>query len=651
MFVVNRSHHNPILVPDRDHYWEAYATFNMSVIKKGAIFFGIYRAVSAPDHLRTPEQISIIGIGKSKDGAHFEDRAPFIVPTEEWEKYGCEDPRITYFEGQYYIFYTALSKYPFESDGIKVAVAVSSDLKKIQERHPVTPFNAKAMSLFSERINGKITAILTTNTDTPPARIALAQVDRMEEFWDPAFWEKWYANIDKYTIDLRRDPLDHVEAGAPPVKTPHGWLILYSHIQNYFSGGNPDRVFGIEAVILDLNDPFKVVGSTRGPVLVPREPYELLGHVSNVVFPSGSILKKSSRSATGDTLLIYYGATDMTVCVASVNLDDLLETIRPETNSRLCFKRFAKNPVIIPNSKHAWEAKATFNPAALRLGRTTHILYRALSDDNVSSIGYASSKDGFNVGKREINPIYIPKENFEIKKVAEGNSGCEDPRITKIGKTIYMCYTAFDGIGPPRVAITSIKERDFLVKNWKWEKPVLITPEGFDDKDTCIFPQKINGEYFILHRVENEMCGDYFKTLDFRKETVKKCIRIIGPRINTWDSAKVGICAPPIKTKYGWLLLYHGVSKSHNTYRIGAVLLDLKDPAIVLSRTADPIFEPMEIYEREGIVNNVIFPCGMVEKDGLLFIYYGGADKVVGVATMELNLLMRTLTRNLRPKK
>src|SRR3989344_7471923 len=121
MFVVKRSHHNPILTPDKDHYWEVHATFNMSVVKKGKIFYGIYRAISAPDKMRSPEQISIIGMGKSKDGQNFEEREPFITPTFEWEKYGCEDPRVTFFEGNYYIFYTALSKFPFEASGIKVA--------------------------------------------------------------------------------------------------------------------------------------------------------------------------------------------------------------------------------------------------------------------------------------------------------------------------------------------------------------------------------------------------------------------------------------------------------------------------------------------------------------------------------------------------
>ena len=643
MYVVKRSHHNPILTPYRDHYWESFATFNMSVVLRNKIFYGVYRAIGAPDVLRKPEQISIIGLGSSKDKVHFEKCAPFILPEEDWEKYGCEDPRITFFEGQYYIFYTALSKYPFEASGIKVAVAISKDFKKVNERHLVTPFNAKAMTLFPERIGGKITVLLSVNTDMPPAKIAVAQMDKIEELWNPKFWEKWYSNLDEHVIDLKRSSLDHTEVGATPIKTPHGWFFLYSYIQNYFAGGNENRIFGIEAALLDLKNPLKIIGRTEGPILVPREPYELLGHVPNIVFPSGAILEK-------DTLSFYYGAADTTVCMAHVNITDLISTMRPETAPMWHFRRSPKNPIIMPNKAHPFEAKATFNPATLRIKNITHILYRALSEDNTSSIGYASSKDGIFINERQASPAYIPRENFELKKVAGGNSGCEDPRLTKIGKDIYMCYTAFDGIGPARVAVTSITEKNFLSKNWQWEKPIIITPAGFDDKDTCIFPEKINGKYFILHRVGNEMCGDYLKSLNFKTETVKKCIRVIGPRINTWDSEKVGISAPPLKTKYGWLLLYHGISKHSHTYRIGAVLLDLKDPTTVISRTSDPIFEPKESYEKIGIVNNVVFPCGMVERDGLLYIYYGGADTVVGVATIELDIVLRALTRDVKKK-
>ncbi len=641
MFVVKRSQDNPILAPLRDHHWEASATFNLSPVKRGRYIYGVYRAISSPDKLRTPDRVSTISIAKSSDGAHFENRRQFIVPEADWEEYGCEDPRITFFEGKYYIFYTALQYFPFRAEGIRVAVAVSDDLETVSERHLVTPFNAKAMTLFPERIGGKVTALFSAHTDGSPAKTCIVQVDEVSDLWSPKFWEKWHEHIDDHVIQLRRNDFDHVEIGATPVKTKHGWLLIYSHIEKFFpapDGESPK--FGIEALILDLEDPKKIIGRTTGPMMVPEEPYEVSGFVSHIVFPSGAILKD-------DILNIYYGAADTTTCLAHVSLSDLISTIHPDTSSRWHFKRVEHNPVLLPLPLHAWESKAVFNPASLELDGTIHILYRALSEDNTSTIGYATSRDGVTIAERLPEPIYTPREDFETKKIENGNSGCEDPRITKIGTHLYMCYTAFDGIGPPRVAATSIAEKDFLVRRWKWSKPVLITPPGVDDKDTCILSEKVDGKYMILHRIGTDICADYVKTLDFKKEAVNKCIKIFGPRSGMWDSAKVGITAPPVKTKHGWLLLYHAVSERHHTYRIGAVLLDKNDPTIVLSRSADPIFSPEEVWEREGIVNNVVFPCGMVLRDGLIYIYYGGADKVVGVATMEQKIIEDALLKEL----
>ena len=633
MFVIKRTEDNPILVPTRDHHWEASATFNMSPVKRGRSIYGLYRAISSKDSLRTPDQISTIGIAKSSDGLHFEDRRQFIKPSEGWERFGCEDPRVTFFEGRYYIFYTALSMYPFRAEGIKVAVAVTRDLKSVNERHLVTPFNAKAMTLFPERIDGKVTAIFSAHTDSPPAKMAIVQTKSVNDLWSPAFWEKWHGEIDKHVVDPRRTPQDHVEVGAAPIKTKHGWLLIYSHIEHYFSSENARPQFGIEAVLLDLKDPRKIIGRTRGPFLVPEEPYELSGHVPNIVFPSGALLED-------ETLTIYYGASDTTTCSARVNVSDLVSTISVATGSRYRFQRFEGNPIITPDRNHSWESKATFNPAAVQLGGRIHILYRALSNDNTSTIGYAASVDGVKITERLSEPVYVPREDFETKKIEGVNSGCEDPRISKIGRDLYMCYTAYDGVGPPRVAVTSIREKDFLSHRWNWSKAELITPKGIDDKDACIFPEKIGGKYLIFHRIGTDICADFLKSLDFKKEVVNKCIRVFGPRLGMWDSSKVGITAPPVRTKRGWILLYHAISKDHHTYRIGAVLLDLKDPTVVLSRSADPILEPEQPYEKEGIVPNVVFPCGMIVRDGLVYIYYGGADKVVGVATMELDILM-----------
>lgn len=636
MFVVKRSKENPVLTPVRDRFWEASAVFNMSPVKKGRTIYGFYRAVSSKDSLQTPDQRSVIGVAKSQDGERFEDRRPFIEPVEEWEKFGCEDPRATLFEGRYYIFYTALSHFPFDADGIKVAVAISDDLKNVAERHLVTPFNAKAMALFPERVGGKVTAVFSAHTDSPPTKMCIVQADKIEDFWSPVFWKKWYAEIDSHTIDLRRSGEQHTEVGAVPIKTDRGWLMVYSHIENYFGGGRPK--FGIEAVLLDSEDPRKIVGRTTGPILVPEEPYEISGYVPNIVFPSGAIVEKG-------ILNIYYGGADTTVCVARVALDDLVSSIHQDSRASWRFKRFEGNPTISPISTHSWESQGTFNPAAIDLKGKVHIIYRALSGDNTSTLGYASSKDGFNIDERLPDPIYLPHEDFENKKVEGGNSGCEDPRLSKLGKTIYMCYTAFDGVGPPRVAVTSIEEKNFLARKWNWSQPELITPKGVDDKDTCILDEKIGGKYLVIHRIGTDICGDYLKSLDFKKESINKCIRIFGPRHGMWDGWKIGISAPPVKTKSGWILLYHGVSENHHYYRVGAVLLDPKDPTVVLARSADPIFEPEEQYEKEGVVPNVVFPCGMVVRDGKLFIYYGGADKVCGVATMDLAILENALVK------
>ncbi|MEA3399431.1 MAG: hypothetical protein U9R00_02900, partial [Patescibacteria group bacterium] len=187
MYVVKRSHQNPVLIPERNHYWEAFATFNMSTIKKGNEIYGLYRAISAEDALQKPKNISTIGIGKSKNGISFTERKKFIFPEKKWEKFGCEDPRVTFFEEKYYIFYTALSVYPFSAEGIKVAVAVSEDLKTVEEKHLVTPFNAKAMTLFPERINGKILVTFSYHTDRPPAQTVIVELDEIEDLWNKDF--------------------------------------------------------------------------------------------------------------------------------------------------------------------------------------------------------------------------------------------------------------------------------------------------------------------------------------------------------------------------------------------------------------------------------------------------------------------------------
>lgn len=630
--LIERSEKNPILKPKTIHSWEMEAVFNGCPAEKGGKIYLLYRALSSSHyHAFAKEKLSVsnIGIAESSNGVDFHDRKCLIVPEEPWERFGCEDPRVTKLNNKYYIFYTALSNYPFSADGIKVGLAISKDLKTIQEKHPVTPFNAKGMALFPEKINGKMWVLLTVNTDRPPSKICLASFEKEDDLWSERKWQAWHKTFEKNSLNLQRKPQDQIEVGACPIKTSAGWLVLYSYISNYFS---PKPTFGIEAVLLGLKDPSKIIGRTKAPLLTPEEYYERVGLVPNIVFPSGALLKKN-------TMYLYYGAADMTCCLALIDKNLLLRKILTQKETAKC-ARAKENPILNPVLEHGFESKAVFNPAAIYLKNKIHIVYRAMSEDNTSVFGYATSKDGIHIDYRSPEPIYIPREPFEQKLVPGGNSGCEDPRLTKIGNKIYMLYTAFDGKNVPRIALTWIKESDFLRQTWTFSKPVLITPPNFDDKDGCIFSEKINGKYFIIHRSGDDIDSAFVSTLEFDDKSWVEEYRWIAPRAGMWDSKKIGIAAPPIKTKAGWVLFYHGVSEEDKFYRVGALLLSIKDPTKIIARSDEPILEPETLYEKEGIVSNVVFPCGALLLKNTFFLYYGGADKVVGVATIGLKKLL-----------
>jgi predicted GH43/DUF377 family glycosyl hydrolase len=629
-----RSEENPVLVPNPDEDWEGEATFNgCPVLVRGRVVL-LYRAESLPITIGyVSRRISSIGYASSSDGIHFKNRRQLVMPEEDWERYGCEDPRVTKLDGKYYIFYTALSQYPFRSEGIKVGLAITKDFKQIEAKHPVTTFNSKAMALFPERINGKIAAVLTVNTDNPPAKIATAIFDDESQIWSEKYWTEWYARLNYHIIPLERSANDHIEVGAPPIKTKYGWLLIYSHIQNYFS---PPPTFGVEAAILNMNNPHEMLSRTKKPLLVPRDEYEKYGRVPNIVFPSGAIVKDKE-------LHMYYGAADTTCAVATIDFDGLVrETLGIETNI-VKLKRFDDNPILLPNPKNAWESQATFNPGAIYEAGKVHLVYRAMSQDNTSVFGYASSENGTTITERLPEPIYLPREDFEMKHVPGGNSGCEDPRLSRIEDEIYMCYTAFNGKDPPRVALTSIKLTDFLNKCWEWAKPVLISPPGTADKDAAIFPEKVNGKYVILHRLGESIWIDFADDLNFDGSKWIYGDVLLSPAQMQGESKKIGIAGPPIKTPHGWLLLYHGITVKESYYDIYAALLRLTDPLHVIGRTHIPILEPEMNYEKEGVVSNAVFSCGAVVIENKLFFYYGAADKVIAVATVRLSDLLEKL--------
>lgn len=636
MLKVSRFIANPILSSNKDNDWESAAAFNGCLTQKDDLAYILYRAQSKKQKIESFElELSTIGIAQSQDRINFENRRQLIYPEHDWEKFGCEDPRVTKIEDKYYIFYTALSSFPPDPKSIKLALAITSDLKNIEEKHLITPFNAKAMALFPEKIKDKYVAILTPNTDIPPAKIALAQFDDLSKLTDQDFWNNWYQELDHHALPLLRSKSDQIELGAPPIKTDSGWLIIYSYIRNYYYSS---RSFAIEAMLLDLEDPSEIIGRSKGPLMVPEQDYELVGNVSNVIFPTSAVINN-------DNLGIYYGAADTSICLATVNLHALLEEIKPSEDTHLetdefkdFFIRNHHNPIISPVLEHVWESKYTLNPAAIYLDGKVHIIYRAQGENNISYMGYANSKDGIHIDERLAEPIYSPRAEFE-------KAGCEDPRLTAIDSKVYMLYTAYDAKSPTKVALTSIKIEDFLNKNWNWELPQIISPPEEEDKDACIFEEKINGKYAVLHRLKESIWLDYLDSLDNSKNPEVRGEILLSPREGKWDGEKIGIGPPPIKTEDGWLLIYHGISAHDKKYRLGAVLLDIDNPIKIIGRIDEPILQPTSQYEYKGLRAGTVFACGAVVIEDKILIYYGGSDQYVCVAWTQLSGLMEMIKR------
>ncbi|KKR73430.1 MAG: hypothetical protein UU17_C0036G0008, partial [Candidatus Nomurabacteria bacterium GW2011_GWA1_40_8] len=205
--------------------------------------------------------------------------------------------------------------------------------------------------------------------------------------------------------------------------------------------------------------------------------------------------------------------------------------------------------------------------------------------------------------------------------------------------------TAFDGWGSVRMALTSISLDDFVSKHFDWKRPVLISPPHQIHKNWVLFPEKINGKYAVLHSISPKIMIDYFKSLDeLDGNNFIYSVHQASPLWQTRDRLVRGVGPSPLKTPYGWLVLYHKMDKHENhRYKLWAMILDAKDPTKILYNSHQAILEPDEWYENEGYKGGVVYSCGAVVKDGQLFVYYGGADKVSCVATTNLDKFLEEL--------
>lgn len=296
------------------------------------------------------------------------------------------------------------------------------------------------------------------------------------------------------------------------------------------------------------------------------------------------------------------------------------------------FQRHPKNPILAPTSNW-WECKSVFNPSAVYDGAYVHILYRAIGEDNISRLGYARSKNGFDIDYRSPSPVFEPDD----ANLATERCGVEDPRCVSIGDFYYITYVgaslypadhprpAFSFGAPWKTRICIARTKDFS----SFEKLGVALPD-LDDKDGVLFPEKINGRYALIHRTFPNIWICFSEDM----KTWSDDQVLLEIRAGQWDCDRMGAGSPPVLTDRGWLEFYHAVDENR-IYRMGAVLLDKDDPTIIISRPDEPCLSPEEPYEQTGLVPNVVFGCGVVEIDGNYIMYYGGADSVVGAATVD----------------
>lgn len=333
-------------------------------------------------------------------------------------------------------------------------------------------------------------------------------------------------------------------------------------------------------------------------------------------------------------------------------------------------ERYKQNPILSPKNDSTWESEVATNPAAWydeASGEVT-LVYRAAGDDEAHRVhlGIAKSSNGYEFERISDQPHLSPL-------IGSIDNGCvEDPRIIKIGEWYYVtCASrplppgrywlndanqANKGADFPDEFPIALKENLtsthlYITKNFKdWIRAGRLTNPKLDDRDVLIFPEKVNKKWITLHR-PMQWHGEGFPN-PHPAIWITKCddllewkdMQLLAQGEHEWEE-KIGANNPPLKTKHGWLQIYHGVGPDKQ-YRIGALLLDLNDPSKVTHRTPEPIYEPVEKYETEGFYKGVCFPCGHAVIGETYFLYYGGGDVHCCVATANLAKFIEHLLEN-----
>ena len=333
--------------------------------------------------------------------------------------------------------------------------------------------------------------------------------------------------------------------------------------------------------------------------------------------------------------------------------------------------------VLLQRTDHSFESQAVLNPGSVTVDGVTHMFYRAVKEGNYSSVGYCQLEDGEVIYRSQV-PILEPEFEWE-------QHGIEDPRVSLIDGIYYLVYIAYDGLNA-RIAYATATELPYFSKQGVISPPMQYhevaelckqrkhhsvvsffdryfvslyeeQPELRDlvvyEKDALLFPRKINGKFALVHRIFPNVQVIYFddflqlKSAEFWAKNLYELEEhtILEPK-HWFESRHIGAGVAPIETEAGWLFLYHAVQEDEDgkrTYHAAAALLDLEDPTKVVGRLDHPLFSPGSSFEKEGDVNNVVFPTAAELQEDRLTIYYGAADSCIAQRTFSLQNILHDL--------
>tara|TARA_R110001592_G_scaffold68626_1_gene210294 strand:- start:52571 stop:53608 length:1038 start_codon:yes stop_codon:yes gene_type:complete len=337
--------------------------------------------------------------------------------------------------------------------------------------------------------------------------------------------------------------------------------------------------------------------------------------------------------------------------------------------------------IILSPTENNFENNGVLNPGVYQEGEVVHIFYRAVEDGNFSTIGYAKTKGPLKIAERNTEPLIKREHDYE-------KHGVEDARIVKIEDTYYLTYTAYDGVNAMGALAVSkdlvhfekkgiitppvnYKEYKYHLEHCNREK---LNPKYYHyynlfaqiglvdekhrllrDKDIVLFPRKVNGKFVMLHRIwPGIQIAQFEKWEDLTKAYWEEHIKnltdyILLDPVYDFEVNYIGAGCPPIETEAGWLLIYHGVCETNigKTYHAAVALLDLENPAKVIGRLPYPLFSPSKKWEKEGVVNHVVFPTGTAQFGDDLYIYYGAADTHIAAAKVSMTELVDELKNTL----